>query len=126
MARPALLPAPSAPLRGRQGTTDEQLMAAYLSGSHAAFGELVHRYAPVLLNIAVRTMPVDDALDLVQQTFLNIHASRLRFRVGARFRPWILTIGLNLLRSYFRRRTGRDAGLPSSLYAIKKLDIPCT
>ncbi len=78
-------------------------MSAYVSGDRSAFGELFRRYAPVLLRVLSRQVPPDSARDLLQQTFLHLHRSRLDFRPGASVRPWLFTIAINLKRQYFRK-----------------------
>lgn len=84
--------------------TDEQLMAAYVAGERAAFGELFARYGPRLVRLFSRDLGGrDEVHDLVQQTFLQLHRARLDFRVDAKLRPWLFTIALNLKRQHFRR-----------------------
>ncbi len=84
--------------------SDEELMAAYVAGQRAAFGELFRRYSPRLQRLMQRDMArAEDAHDLVQQTFLQLHRARNDFRVGAKLRPWLFTIALNLKRQHFRR-----------------------
>lgn len=84
--------------------TDEQLMVAYASGDQSAFRELFRRYAPVLQRVMRHQLfRADDADDLVQQTFLQLHRSRHDFKAEYRLRPWVFTIALNLKREYFRR-----------------------
>lgn len=84
--------------------SDEELMAAYVRGDAAAFRELFERYAPLLLGVLGHQLRRKaDAEDLVQQTFLQLHRARYDFRDGARLRPWVFTIALNLKREYFRR-----------------------
>jgi RNA polymerase sigma-70 factor (ECF subfamily) len=85
--------------------SDEQLMIAYVAGSKAAFDELFARYAPVLLRLMLRELRMrEEANDLVQQTFLQVHRARRDFDPTQRFKPWVFTIALNLKREYFRRR----------------------
>jgi RNA polymerase sigma factor (sigma-70 family) len=85
-------------------TSDEELMAAYVAGDGAAFEELFRRYAPALLRVIGRQLSSPgEAHDLVQQTFLQLHRARHDFKPGARLRPWIFTIALNLKREHFRR-----------------------
>lgn len=88
--------------------SDEELMLAYRAGDEAAFRELFRRYAPRLLR-AVRMSAIsdDDARDLLQQTFLQLHRARNDFQRGRRLRPWIYTIALNLKRDLLRRRGRR-------------------
>lgn len=84
--------------------TDEQLMAAYVAGERAAFGELFSRYGPRLVRLFSRDLGGrDEVHDLVQQTFLQLHRARRDFRVDAKLRPWLFTIALNLKRQHFRR-----------------------
>jgi len=88
--------------------SDEELMSAYAAGDAAAFRELFERFAPILLSMLRRQLRSDEeARDLVQQTFLQLHRARNDFRPGARLRPWLFTIALNLKREYFRRSVRR-------------------
>jgi RNA polymerase sigma-70 factor (ECF subfamily) len=88
--------------------TDEELMAAYISGDKAAFRELFQRYAPLLQRAMARDLRTpEEASDLVQQTFLHLHRSRLDFEPGRKLKPWIFTIALNLKREFFRRSRRR-------------------
>lgn len=84
--------------------TDEELMASYVSGNAAAFDELFARYAPLLLRVmGYMLWRKEDARDLVQETFMQLHRARRDWRVGAPLRPWLMTIALNLKREHFRK-----------------------
>lgn len=84
--------------------SDEDLMVAYASGDRAAFRTLFDRYAPIFLRTMLRSLSSrEEANDLVQQTFLQIHRARLDFERDRSFRSWAFTIALNLKREYFRR-----------------------
>jgi len=91
-------------------TPDRDLVTAYvLHGDDRAFRELHRRLAPYLLAVARRrSVPSDQAEDLVQQAFLNAHLSRDGFDLGGDFRAWITRILVNLTidraRSSHRRR----------------------
>jgi len=87
--------------------SDEQLMAALRSDDRAAMDQLFARYAPVLIGLMARDLARVDAEDLVQETFLQLYRARLDFKPGARLRPWLMTIALNLKRDLFRRRGRR-------------------
>jgi RNA polymerase sigma-70 factor (ECF subfamily) len=88
--------------------TDEELMAAHVEGDKAAFRELFQRYTPLLQRAMARDLrSPEEANDLVQQTFLHLHRSRLDFEPGRKLKPWIFTIALNLKREYFRRSKRR-------------------
>lgn len=84
---------------------DEELMAAYVAGDDRAYAALYERLAPWLLRVMAHQLSrPEDARDLVQQSFLQAHVARHDFQAGARLRPWLVTIALNLKRGYFRRR----------------------
>ena len=88
--------------------SEEELMAAYVARDRSAFDELFQRLAPILLRVLARQLPNrEEANDLVQQTFLQLHRSRHDFRAGARLRPWLFTIAINLKREHFRRMKRR-------------------
>ncbi len=79
-------------------------MAAYVAGDAAAFRVLFDRLAPQLLRLCARGLgSKSEAEDLVQQTFLQLHRARFEFRAGARLRPFVVTIALNLRRDLQRR-----------------------
>lgn len=88
--------------------SDEELMAAYAEGDKAAFAELFSRYAPMLTRIMRRHLyQPEDAHELVQQTFLQMHRARQDFDTSRKLRPWLMTIAYNLKREYFRRKKRR-------------------
>jgi len=83
-------------------------MAAYVAGDAAAFRVIFERYAPLLLRAMLRELYVrEEANDLVQQTFLQLHRARADFDAGQKLKPWLFTIAMNLKREYFRRKKRR-------------------
>lgn len=83
-------------------------MAAYVGGEEGAFRELFVRLSPKLVGAIRRYVgPIDEARDLVQQAFLNLHRARRDFRSSAKLRPWLYTIAFNLARDRGRRRGRR-------------------
>lgn len=93
---------------GAEERSDEALMAAFVAGDEAAFDALFERYAARLLGMLRRSMASeDDARDLLQQTFQQLHRARRDFRPDARLRPWLYTIAMNLKREHFRRLARR-------------------
>ena len=95
--------------------TDEGLMAAYAAGDHRALEALFNRYAAVLLRVLQRQVVSEQAEDLVQQTFLQVHRARHDFDPSQRFRPWLFTIALNLRREHHRKRGRRPETLVDHL-----------
>ena len=99
--------------------SDEQLMQDYVEGDAAAFEHLHARLQPWLLRVMeLHLARREDARDLVQQTFLQAHRARRDFRPGARLRPWLVTIALNLKRGYLRRWKRRPEGALPDLAAV--------
>lgn len=83
-------------------------MSAYVSGDAAAFRIIFERYAPLLLRAMLRELYVrEEASDLVQQTFLQLHRARADFDASQKLKPWVFTIAMNLKREYFRRKKRR-------------------
>lgn len=99
---------PGASARIERATArDEELMTAYVAGDADAFTELFQRYAPVLLRMLQRDLRHEDAAEIVQQTFLQVHRARHDYDPERPLRPWLMTIACNLKREYFRRRRRR-------------------
>ncbi len=83
-------------------------MSAYVAGDAAAFRALFERYAPLLTRAMLRELFVrEEANDLVQQTFLQLHRARRDFDASQKVKPWVFTIAMNLKREYFRRKKRR-------------------
>lgn len=80
-------------------------MIAYKMGDRQALRQLFRRYEPLVLRVLARDLDTpDEAHDLAQQAFLQLHRARADFQPERAFRPWFLTIVLNLKREYFRKR----------------------
>ena len=96
-------------------------MRAYVGGDHAAFRLLFERYAPILLRMARRRLSSDEeAREVVQQTFFQLNSARNDFRQDAKLRPWIVTIAMNLIREYYRKRGRRkEAPLDAAIHTAR-------
>ena len=84
--------------------TDEELMQRVSSkDDDRAYDELYHRHARRLMGFFFRQTGSDEPLaaDLMQDTFMRVWTARGRF-AGSCFRTWLLTIGYNLLKNYYR------------------------
>lgn len=87
---------------------DEELMRRYRVGDAAAFRVLFERYGGPIHRMATRHLRNDDdARDVVQQTFVQMHAARFDFQEDRRFRPWVFTIAMNVIRQVWRKRSRR-------------------
>ena len=87
-------------------------MEAYVAGDAGAFERLFHSLAPSIHAFLVRSVGQGAAAeDLLQTTFLKIHAARRAWRRGERLRPWAFTIATRVRIDWLRRRgrTGAEA-----------------
>lgn len=107
-----------APASQRQSTVsaeDYRLINECLRGRNpAAFGELIRRYQDRLYNTVLRLVGNnEDALDVVQETFLNAYKSLDNFKGDAEFFTWLYRIAYNTAISLRRKQKGAvsiDAG----------------
>jgi RNA polymerase sigma factor (sigma-70 family) len=53
----------------------------------------------------------DDALDIVQETFLRVYQKASLFRRGENFQNWLLQIAKNLCIDYYRKNYGKNRDL---------------
>jgi RNA polymerase sigma-70 factor (ECF subfamily) len=69
-------------------------------GDVAAYEELVRRYQDLAFRVAhTITGSADEAADAAQEGFVRAYRALGRFRDGAPFRPWLLTIVGNVART---------------------------
>lgn len=88
--------------------TDEELIARFQNGDEYAFDEIVHRYKDRLLNFIFRFLgQMDEAEDIVQDTFLKVYKNKNAYENIARFSTWIYTIAGNLAKTELRKRKRR-------------------
>lgn len=86
-------------------TDDHRLIAECLRGDMLAFGELVRRYQDRLFNLVYRLLgSVEDAQDVVQDTFLNAYKSLNTFKGDAEFFTWLYRIAWNTAVSLKRKQ----------------------
>lgn len=92
--------------------SDEELMQAYQdTTSEAAFREIFERYAERLHMFFSRGIKDKDNVDdLVQQTLLSVHKSRLRYDKAQSFKAWIFGIAFHVRYDHLRL-TYRDINI---------------
>ena len=88
---------------------DTDLVAEATAGDLAAFDRLVARHQEVAVRVATLTAGPGLAPDAVQEAFVKAWRALPRFRPGAPFRPWLLTIVANEARNAVRAAGRRDA-----------------
>jgi RNA polymerase sigma-70 factor (ECF subfamily) len=93
---------------------DLALVESSASGDMAAFEELVRRYDRKLLRIAQQmTRNLEDAQEVVQETFLKAYQGLSRFQRKSKFSTWLIRIAMNesLMKLRKRRRYAQELPL---------------
>jgi RNA polymerase sigma-70 factor, ECF subfamily len=88
--------------------TDDQLIDKTLAGDTAAFGDLVQKYQDRLFHSISHVLgSVQDAEDVLQETFVQAFLKLESFQRTAAFYTWIYRIALNTAISLRRRKSAR-------------------
>lgn len=83
---------------------DHRLITECLKGGTNAFGELVRRYQDRLYNTVYRLVGhMEDAQDVVQETFLNAYQSLNNFKQESQLFTWLYRIAINTAISHKRK-----------------------
>lgn len=96
--------------RDELGFSDQDLVTEIRSGSKVAFEQLMRRYGRLVYRIAYGfTGDRESAMDVMQETFLKVHARLRGFREEGDLKSWIARIaaneGMNQSRSARRHPT---------------------
>jgi RNA polymerase sigma-70 factor (ECF subfamily) len=85
---------------------DEDLVRGFRQGDAAAFDELVLRHRDAVYRFVRSHLGLlrDEAEDVTQDVFIEVHRGLSRFEGRSRLRTWILGVAANLCRQ--RRRVG--------------------
>jgi RNA polymerase sigma-70 factor (ECF subfamily) len=90
-----------------------------LKGDRAAFGQLMHRYAGAVYNLAYRMLGnAEDAEDAGQEIFLRAYTRLASFDRQRRFSTWLLSIGSNYCIDRLRRRRFAWMTLEDAAFAL--------
>ncbi|MEH3123583.1 MAG: RNA polymerase sigma factor [Sphingomonas phyllosphaerae] len=93
---------------GLDALDDAGLVALHRAGQRAAFGALMARHKqPLYRLIVAQTRDAEDALDLLQETFVAAHGALARFDADRSLRAWLARIAINKCRDWQRRRRVR-------------------
>ena len=96
--------------------TDEQLISNFQKGDRKAYNILVNRYRDKLIRYLYGFIgDIDDAEDLVQETFLKVYIKKDSYKEVAKFSTWLYTIAGNLAKTELRKIKRRKTGTFSSL-----------
>lgn len=85
-------------------------MGELARGSEEALRELLRRYERPLAGYLRRQTRDRDAEDLFQEVWLRVVRSARSFDRGARFKPWLYRIALNVFRDWCGRDSAREQG----------------
>src|SRR5262245_36006946 len=106
-AAPVVGTLPAAASSKRKSTVsadDHRLITECLKGGTNAFGELVRRYQDRLYNTVYRLVGhMEDAQDVVQETFLNAYQSLNNFKQESQLFTWLYRIAINTAISHKRK-----------------------
>jgi len=90
-----------------------------LQGDRSAFGQLMHRYAGAVYNLAYRMLGnAEDAEDASQEIFIRAYTRLASFDRQRRFSTWLLSIGSNYCIDRLRRRRFTWMTLEDAAYAL--------
>lgn len=90
------------------GLSDGELAALSIAGRTAAFAEILGRHRDAIYRIVAASIgDPEEALDLVQETFVAAHAALRRYDPDRPMRAWLTVIALNKCRDWARRRAVR-------------------
>jgi RNA polymerase sigma factor (sigma-70 family) len=88
---------------------EQQLVARAKRGELDAYEEIVRAHQAIAFRTAwVITGSAADAEEAAQDAFVKAHGALSRFRAGAPFRPWLLTIVANEARNRARAAGRRE------------------
>ncbi|MBJ6121873.1 RNA polymerase sigma factor [Sphingomonas mollis] len=87
---------------------DRDLVLRSRRGEDAAFAAVMMRHKQPLYRLIVAQVgDADEALDLLQETFIAAHGALARFDTDRSLRAWLARIAINKCRDHARRRRVR-------------------
>jgi RNA polymerase sigma-70 factor (ECF subfamily) len=93
---------------------DAIAVARAKGGDQDAFRVLVERHSRSIHRLAYRmTGRIEDAEDVVQETFVRAFRQLKRFEARSNFGTWLYRIGLNCAIDYMRARRHRETAAPN-------------
>lgn len=88
--------------------SDGDLAGRSVAGDDGAFAEIMRRHRQRIYRlIRASVADADEALDLVQETFISAHAALRRFDRDRPMAAWLARIAINKCRDWGRRRAVR-------------------
>ncbi len=88
--------------------SEAELATLSIAGREAAFAEIMRRHRqPNFRMVRACVGEPDEALDLLQETFVAAHQAMPRYDGSRSMRAWLSTIAINKCRDWGRKRTVR-------------------
>jgi RNA polymerase sigma-70 factor (ECF subfamily) len=95
-----------------QKTEINNLVERVKSGDREAFMTLTQQYQRKVFQLAYSYFHNrEDAMDIVQETFLRFYQKAHMFQKGKSFQNWLLQLAKNICIDYYRKYRKRDIGL---------------
>lgn len=89
---------------------EDLLVKRIAEGDQAAFAELYESWSRRIMSYCVRTLKnVEEAEDVVQETFLQLFKASATYRAEGKFAAFIFKIAGNIVRSRFRGKAAPDS-----------------
>jgi RNA polymerase sigma-70 factor (ECF subfamily) len=102
-----------------ENLSDHELIEATKSGDEEAFAEIVNRYRNPLTNYLYRFLyDYEEAVDLVQETFVRVYFAIDRYHTDYAFSTYIYRIASNLAISEIRKRKRRKTLSLTGLFQV--------
>lgn len=88
--------------------SDAELATLSIAGRESAFAEIMRRHRQSIFRMVRASVgDADEALDLLQETFVAAHQAMPRYDGNRSMRAWLSTIAINKCRDWGRKRTVR-------------------
>ena len=101
----SILVSPSTSASPRASSADADLVEAVLRGERVAEEMLYRRHAPAVLRLATRLLrSQEDALDVLQDTFVTAFEDLPDLRDRSAFQPWLHRVTVRLVHRRFRTK----------------------
>ncbi len=101
---------------------DQQLVTALQKGTPGAFKELVERYQDRVINTCYRFLfNREDAQDLAQEVFIEVHRSIANFRGQSKISTWLYRIAVTRSIDFIRKSKRKKRFAPlKSIFAMEE------
>lgn len=88
---------------------DGALVALSISGNGKAYEVLIRRYQKLVYNVLFQMLQSHDtAADVTQETFIRAYRGLSGFKLGNKFKPWLLKIATNAGLNQIRQSKTRE------------------